>query len=78
MEKEDYRELWQERLRLELIWHGKRIPRTEQEAENARIVCGRVSEILQQIPQEIQEQFLAEMKENYKQFMEARAEGMPT
>ena len=75
MQKEDYRELWQERMLLELIsGYGTRITRNER-AQAARV---RVSEILQRISQEIQEQFVAEMKENYAQFLEARAKGLPS
>jgi hypothetical protein len=60
MQKEDYRELWFERMRLEFISHyGTRVPPTEKD-EAARIG---INEILRQIPQEIQEEFLAEMKE---------------
>jgi hypothetical protein len=60
MQKEDYRELWFERMRLEFIsYYGARVPPTERD-HAARI---RINEILQQIPQEIQGHFVEEMKE---------------
>ena len=59
MQKEDYTELWYERMRLEFIsGYGVRMPQTERD-QAARI---RIAEILKQIPQEIQDQFVEELK----------------